>query len=309
LLKDGAEMNTPLSTFASVVALALAACDQPLHFGPADAQPSIDGGDSAPSPCAPGVASARCECGFKPRSPGDQTTLPSETIETIGSERFAISTDDVTGLQRAYVLDPVAGTGTGGHGGGPVLRSFDEAEAFCASLRLSNHADWRLPTVAEAVNSGGSLTSQLVAGRPDLVWTKGNGVVQADVAGPFLPECVRQKAIDPVRCYRPGARFTVLSDGLASDAATGLTWTQMASADCAGVSGGAFRKPSLEELITLVDYAIPEPGPTIDPVAFPTARSDLWLATPPVGAWVLSLSSGRVSHFDVGFGGATFCVR
>jgi hypothetical protein len=76
-----------------------------------------------------------------------------------------------------------------------------------------------------------------------------------------------------------------------------------------------WRLPAKKELITIVDYAIPYPGPTIRTVYFPnTKSSDYWSSTTyaggPVNAWGVDFGDGGVYGYGKYFDGLYVrCVR
>jgi len=79
---------------------------------------------------------------------------------------------------------------------------------------------------------------------------------------------------------------------------------------------GDWRLPSKKELITIVDYSIPYPGPTINMTYFPnTKSSDYWSSTTnassPDSAWVVDFVVGSVSYYYNKYYGYMYvrCVR
>jgi hypothetical protein len=105
-----------------------------------------------------------------------------------------------------------------------------------------------------------------------------------------------------IRAAAPAGRYTI-SSGTVRDTKTGLTWQQ--SPDTAmynsvsigthcssqGLSGAGWRLPTYKELVTLVDYSVAAPGPTIDATAFP--------ATQPAGCyWSLDTSGAGLGLID-----------
>ncbi|MBI4848580.1 MAG: DUF1566 domain-containing protein [Nitrospirae bacterium] len=72
-----------------------------------------------------------------------------------------------------------------------------------------------------------------------------------------------------------------------------------------------WRLPSKKELITIVDYAVPYPGPTINAAYFPnTSASHYWSSTTnaynPYDAWLVDFGNGYVSS---GYKHSPFYVR
>jgi hypothetical protein len=107
------------------------------------------------------------------------------------------------------------------------------------------------------------------------------------------------------RCY-PVSRFVVLPGGLVRDTLTKLVWQQQSSTTtmkwaaaqtyCPSVGTG-FRLPTVRELESLVDLAVPAPGPTIDGTAFPdTPGKAFWTSSPYLGSsgytWYVDFSAG-----------------
>jgi hypothetical protein len=110
----------------------------------------------------------------------------------------------------------------------------------------------------------------------------------------------------------PPGHYTV-SNGTVVDTMTSLTWQQTVStsqytqaqaiAYCVGLSstGPRWRVPTFRELLTIVDFSVAQPGPTIDTAAFPgTPASYFWTATPYAGAsnnaWVVLFSGGFTTN-------------
>jgi hypothetical protein len=118
------------------------------------------------------------------------------------------------------------------------------------------------------------------------------------------------------------ASYTMNTDGTVSDAVTGLTWegavdpgeyTQAnAAAYCAG-KGAGWRLPSRLKLVSLVDYTIAYPGPTIDATSFPnTPAVRFWTSSLDAGVpgngWAVNFNNGDTSSESVGAASA-FRVR
>jgi uncharacterized repeat protein (TIGR01451 family) len=85
------------------------------------------------------------------------------------------------------------------------------------------------------------------------------------------------------------------------------------SMNVCGALGPGWRLPTKKELIGIVDYSIPYPGPTIKPIFTGTVSSVYWSSTTyassPVFAWVVGFSGGGVDG-DVKYGGYYVrCVR
>ena len=129
----------------------------------------------------------------------------------------------------------------------------------------------------------------------------------------------------------PAGRYTI-SVGSVYDARTKLTWQRSApttpytwddaKAYCASGSVGAalggtgWRLPTEKELLTLVDYSVPPPGPTIDAAAFPGTPGDAFWSTTPVtdphsggGLWYVDFSTGHAIGYAVSPTSYVRCVR
>ena len=113
-----------------------------------------------------------------------------------------------------------------------------------------------------------------------------------------------------VQAAAPAGRYTVAS-GTVYDTKTKLTWQQVVSgsytqsagaAYCAALSlnGTGWRLPTFKELLTIVDFSVASPGPTIDANAFPnTPSSAFWSSTAEAGG------SGYYFIFEFGFAEGT----
>ncbi len=104
------------------------------------------------------------------------------------------------------------------------------------------------------------------------------------------------------RCY-PTQRFEVIDNQLVRDTLTKLVWQRQASsdymilADAQAYCPAGFRLPTERELSSIVDFTVAEPGPTIDPAAFPnTPATGFWTSSPPFS----SSSDGRCVRFSDG---------
>jgi len=115
--------------------------------------------------------------------------------------------------------------------------------------------------------------------------------------------------------------YTDGGDGSVTDNVTGLVWEKAPSSDlaCPGSNidppgtctpaqaaaycaskGGAWRLPTRRELMTLVDYDVVAPGPTIDATAFPGTSPQPYLtsspyASDPTQVWAVSFANGNAA--------------
>ena len=136
----------------------------------------------------------------------------------------------------------------------------------------------------------------------------------------------------------PAAYDTSVS-GVVTDKVTGRTWERnLSSAPCNGgvtcLQGQAaayctanrtdgfadWRLPTVIELVSLLDFTVAAPGPTIDAVAFPGTpgepypRETFWTSTHFAGAggsvatWLVRFGSG-LTYYDISGGSAPFRVR
>lgn len=80
------------------------------------------------------------------------------------------------------------------------------------------------------------------------------------------------------------------------------------------LAGGGWRLPAKKELMSIVDYSIPYPGPTIKQSRFPnTVASSYWSSTTyandPYNAWYVYFYSGFVGNFNKSNSVYVRCVR
>jgi hypothetical protein len=101
------------------------------------------------------------------------------------------------------------------------------------------------------------------------------------------------------------ASYTRNADGTITDAVTGLTWEGRvdtaghtepdADATCAS-KGVGWRLPTRLELVSLVDYTVAAPGPTINPVFADTPGAIFWTSSVYAGdvgdAWNIGFDAG-----------------
>lgn len=80
------------------------------------------------------------------------------------------------------------------------------------------------------------------------------------------------------------------------------------------LAGSGWRLPSKKELVGIVDYSIPYPGPTIPQALFPnTVSSNYWSSTAYAystgNAWYVSFGNGSVNYGNKGDSSYVRCVR
>jgi hypothetical protein len=119
------------------------------------------------------------------------------------------------------------------------------------------------------------------------------------------------------------ASYTTNGDGTVTDNVTGLIWQvavdpgsympAQAATYCANL-GGAWRLPTRVELVSLVDFTVASPGPTINQMYFPnTPPAAFWTSTATAGAagyvWIVGFDSGITSYDVVDSAYRVRCVR
>ncbi len=129
----------------------------------------------------------------------------------------------------------------------------------------------------------------------------------------------------------PPGRYTIPGDGTVHDTKTGLVWQQaaapgtytwsQASSYCGGLSlpGTGWRLPSVKELMTLVDFTVAPPGPTIDSTVFSNPNQNLpaqlpfWSSSPLTGnayiGWAVDFGVSVPNVSDLTNSGQARCVR
>jgi len=148
-------------------------------------------------------------------------------------------------------------------------------------------------------------------------------IVRASLVGAMLVAGVVADAA------APAGRYTI-AGGTVHDLKTGLTWQQTPSSTqetyfaaqtyCASAAvssalgGTGWRLPTKKELLTFVDYSVAQPGPTIDPAAFPsTPAGSFWAATSSSYAyeyqWRVAFDSGGTGTAQTGDTAYARCVR
>lgn len=126
------------------------------------------------------------------------------------------------------------------------------------------------------------------------------------------------------------ASYTDVGDGTVCDNVTRLVWQRdvpeggyswvEANDYCRSLSlaGGGWRLPTRIELVSLVDFSRPSPGPTIDTAAFPETPSETFWSSSRVPetavpgmefAWYVNFYSGAASNELPELRGRVRCVR
>jgi hypothetical protein len=212
------------------------------------------------------------------------------------------------------------GTGTGGKASGGNVGTGGAASGGIGSGGIAAGGS------AGAVATGGTGTGGKASGG-----TTGAGGANT---------CDRFVMPNPVASGLPNpAAYDTSVSGVVTDRVTGLAWERSvnaapcsgsatclqgaAAAYCAANRTGGFadwRLPSVIELVSLVDFTVAEPGPTIDAVAFPGTPGEpypgetFWTSTHYAGAggsvaaWLVRFGSG-LTYYDISGGSAPFRVR
>jgi Protein of unknown function (DUF1566) len=253
----------------------------------------------------------------------------------------------------AYAVDPdgtVTDTVTGlmwQRAVSATLYPWADATAACAALAFGGHDDWRAPTEIELISlvDPSAPTGPLVDATAFPETPEGyywSSVPMADASpNAWLVDFISGSAYDAavdgpeyVRCVRsrtagaPAGHYTVAADTV-YDTSTRLTWERSlsdtpvdlpgarahcASAAVAALGGSGWRLPTGKELLTLVDYRVPPPGPTIDAAAFPrTPAAFFWslslLSRPVPAAMFVDFAYGHGTNYAVGPTSYARCVR
>jgi len=122
------------------------------------------------------------------------------------------------------------------------------------------------------------------------------------------------------RAMAQANRYTV-SSGTVHDTKTNLTWQQVsptttytqsaAATYCQGMGTG-WRLPTIKELLSIVDFTVPSPGPTLNPV-FSGPASFYWSSTPMAGSppfvWGVNFDYATMGDRDPADVGLVRCMR
>jgi hypothetical protein len=225
-----------------------------------------------------------------------------------------------------------------------------DAFAYCGGLTLGGHSDWYLPTeiqlislLDDSVPSGPTIDATVFPDTPaEYYWSSvpmatspanawlidfnTGSAYSAAVAVSDYVRCVREAA--PSSAAAPPDRYDVSSDS-AYDTRTRLTWQRAAptteftwndakayceSAGGGTLSGTGWRLPTEKELLTLVDYDLAPPGPTIDVEVFPGTVSDFYGSESPdadgeAGVWYVDFSTGDATNYADAPTSYVRCVR
>lgn len=275
-------------------------------------------------------------CGFVMPSPVG-ALLPNPVA--YDTREADVVTDEVTGLMWQRATEDAG-------------LSWEMATSFCTASRVGGYADWRLPAMGELVSLFDFMAVPPIDATtfpgtpPEHFWTSTkttrpspffNGRTAWYVEFGSDPQfaateegsvsldrvrCVRTSGIPAPRCHPANARYQV-SDTLAVDAETGLTWQRMAPSGltwadagsyCRSLDGG-FRLPTLPEATSLIDYGAAG-NLLIDVTAFPNVSNDplCWTSSLRADAsdraWAVSFNDGTLSANPVGVASSqAFCVR
>jgi hypothetical protein len=218
--------------------------------------------------------------------------------------------------------------------------STSQAVAMCEALVQGARDDWRLPTRVELVSlvdatrsapafdadafggetfSGALATATPAAGRTDAWWTVDVALGTSSTGTPTLARCVRGP-----RAPGPSPLSVTGRGGLVVDASTGLTWQRALSPArswsdardaCRTMSAGAWRLPTVGELLTTVDSS--RRAPALDASLFPVdgvTATCVWTGSavasaPDDAAWAVLLESGASDSMALGEACAVRCVR
>jgi hypothetical protein len=263
----------------------------------------------------------------------------------VGADGLTV-TDTITGL--VWQRD---GSGTrsgcsgdaGGFGSGNLTCTWDEAQAYCASLTLGGVSGWRLPaamelhTIVDFTSTNATIdpvafpntpakgfwTSFSYSSNPIVVWLVGFDTGMTGITN-LLSSHNRARCVRGLRCY-PANRFVGVSGGLVHDTLTDLVWQQQASTATMSLTdaqtycssaGSGFRLPTVKELLSIVDHMVTA-GPPIDQTAFPNTPAEAFWSSPPCTGsscpeWGVSFghgSGGTFFYVSISISLKVRCVR
>jgi hypothetical protein len=280
-----------------------------------------------------GTGAAQSIAGIDPRWAA--WPMPNDTVDvTNGAPNpmvYSISDDgtvrdDVTGLVWQQTPPSTQYTWAG-------------AKTYCSTLSILGGRTWRLPTPIElasliddsvaspgptiyatafpATPAGNYWTSlPAVDATPASAWAVGFSGGFVDIYPTSMTFYLRCVSVGPsvsTDAGAPPARYTNVG-ATVYDAGTRLTWQQFpaptpltwtdataycASSIVANLGGTGWRLPTKKELLTLVDFSVGDPGPTIDTTALTAAADNFWSASPQAGmstmVWYVNFRLGYPS--------------
>lgn len=287
-----------------------------------------EGGPNGPDSAPPSDATAgRCHVEWQmPNAPSSGLPNPQSYDPSLAGTVL----DRVTGLLWQRAVDPNS-------------YNWTAANAYCAGLGVAGYRDWRLPSVVELVSivdisrANPAIdptafpdtpmlsfwSSQAEVSNSGLGWyiyfATGGAYGGNDLADPQRVRCVRAPS-----AAKAGSDCYTVANGAVYDANTKLTWQQAADtrsyawadavSHCAGfgTDGSAWRLPSFNELMTLVDFGRVDPA--LDSALFLNTGSDFfWSSSPGVGssgtAWGVSFSKGSSGASLAASAARARCVR
>ncbi|HEX5657935.1 MAG TPA: DUF1566 domain-containing protein [Polyangiales bacterium] len=288
---------------------------------------------AAPYVCLPTPAGYTCRGQFADWPMPDKT--PSSKVQPSYTATPDLVTDNVTklqwqlGLPRVYpgcTEYPEWTDGTKGDVGELCTRP--QGKAYCDNLVHGGFDDWRLPTVIELsslydptvegyqidhasfadTDYGPFVSDSTYAGGPSQVW----GVNYYAYNNYFYPNysgkirCVRAGAVPTFAT--PADRYLTAAEQV-TDQATSLIWQRTPSATMftgqpsdAGVPllttacTAPWRVPTINELLTLVDYTRSKPA--INPDVFPNTPSEPFWGLPLDWAAAVSFETGELETYE-----------
>jgi hypothetical protein len=254
--------------------------------------------------------------------PNDQVDVTggAPNLESYTDNGDGTVTDNVTGLMWQQAVPA-------------TTYSWAQAVAYCPTLTLAGHSDWRLPSRIELVSIADpghspSINSTYFPSTPTkLYWSSSEFVGSSSEAwiASFTDGSSGQEVVFStynVRCVRtsanpsaPTGRYVMTSGdggtGTVYDTKTKLTWQQTvpsgtyawgdAKTYCAGLNlvGVGWRIPTVKELQTIVDDS--RTNPATDPNAFPSTPSSwFWSSSAYAfssGGWLVDFYYGA-AHLD-----------